>query len=106
MSTRSSGRGLFIALIAVALILVVAGALTLVRRQAEQRTLAQETERLTVPTVAVIHPTLDAAEDDLVLPGTLQAFVQSPIYARTNGYLKTWQRDIGSRVKAGELLAE
>jgi RND family efflux transporter MFP subunit len=97
---------LFIVLIGVALILVVAGALTLVRRQAEQRTLAQETEKLTVPTVAVIHPTLEAAEEDLVLPGTLQAFVQASIYARTSGYLKTWQRDIGSRVKAGELLAE
>jgi RND family efflux transporter MFP subunit len=97
---------LFITLIGVAMILVAAGALTLVRRQAEQRTLAQETEKLTVPTVAVIHPTLEAAQEDLVLPGTLQAFVQSPIYARTNGYLKSWTRDIGSRVKAGDLLAD
>jgi RND family efflux transporter MFP subunit len=106
MSSRSSGRGLFTALISAALILAVLGALTVMRRQSSTQMLAQETERLTVPTVAVIHPTSEPSEEDLVLPGTLQAFVESPIYARTSGYLKKWYRDIGSRVKRGELLAE
>jgi membrane fusion protein, multidrug efflux system len=45
-------------------------------------------------------------EEELVLPGSLQAYVESPIYARTNGYLIQWYRDIGSRVKKGELLAK
>ena len=64
------------------------------------------TEALAIPTVAVIHPTAEVAQEDLVLPGTLQAYVESPIYARTNGYLKKWYHDIGSRVPKGELLAD
>src|SRR6267142_1487336 len=45
-------------------------------------------------------------QEDLVLPGAMQAYVESPIYARTNGYLKKWYHDIGSRVRQGELLAD
>src|SRR5262249_54890099 len=103
---KSSGRALFTMLTGVALILAVLGVFTVLRRQAGLRTLAQETEALTVPTVAVIHPSAEPSEEDLVLPGTLKAWVESPIYARTSGYLKKWYRDIGSRVKQGELLAE
>jgi multidrug efflux system membrane fusion protein len=102
----SAGRSLFATCLAVVLILAVAGAVTVFRRQGEFRTLAQETERLAVPIVSVIHPAAEAAQDDLVLPGTLQAYVESPIYARTSGYVKKWYRDIGARVKKGELLAE
>src|SRR5947207_15381240 len=58
------------------------------------------------PTVAVIHPVTDPADEGLVLPGWMQAYVESPIYARTNGYLRKWYRDIGSRVRQGELLAD
>ncbi len=106
MSVASSGRRLFTTLIALALLLVAAGALTLVQRRTAQRALAHETEEISVPVVAVIHPITESAQDDLVLPGTLQAYVESPIYARTSGYLKTWTHDIGSRVKQGELLAD
>lgn len=106
MTARASGRWLFTTLIAVALVLGVLGGLTVLRRQAAFRTLAQETEISAVPTVAVLHATLEDAQEDLVLPGTLQAFTESPIYARSNGYLKKWYRDIGSRVKQGDLLAE
>jgi len=56
--------------------------------------------------VAVIHASVESAEEDLVLPGAMQAYVESPIYARTNGYLKKWYHDIGSRVRQGELLAD
>ncbi len=59
-----------------------------------------------VPTVAVVHPTAEKPDEELVLPGTLQAYVESPIYARTNGYLLRWYKDIGSHVKQGELLAD
>ena len=51
-------------------------------------------------------PPWQTGEEDLVLPGTLQAYVESPIYARTNGYLKKWYHDIGSRVSKGDLLAD
>ena len=68
--------------------------------------LAQQTERMAVPYVAVIHATPVNGESDLVLPGNLQSYVESPIYARTNGYLKKWYKDIGSRVNKGDLLAE
>src|SRR5256886_5590329 len=61
---------------------------------------------MAIPTVAVIHPAAEAGQEDLVLPGTLQAYVESPIYARTNGYLKKWYHDIGSRVRQGDLLAD
>jgi len=56
--------------------------------------------------VAVFHPAAQAGDENLILPGTLMAYIESPIYARTNGYLKKWYRDIGSRVSKGELLAE
>ncbi len=56
--------------------------------------------------MAVVHPTAEKPDEELVLPGTLQAYVESPIYARTNGYLLRWYKDIGSHVKKGELLAD
>jgi RND family efflux transporter MFP subunit len=55
--------------------------------------------------VTVVHPRRSDAATDLDLPGNIQAFVETPIYARTNGYLKKWFVDIGGRVKAGDLLA-
>jgi RND family efflux transporter MFP subunit len=76
------------------------------QRRSEYQALASNTEALAVPTVAVIHPTAEPGDEHLVLPGTLQAYVESPIYARTNGYLKNWYHDIGSRVAKGELLAD
>ncbi|HZE25373.1 MAG TPA: hypothetical protein VE054_15360, partial [Blattabacteriaceae bacterium] len=87
-------------------ILIVAGAFALVRRFTERGALAKETERLAIPTVGVIKPGAEPAADQLVLPAQLQAYVESAIYARTNGYLLRWNKDIGSHVKKGELLAE
>jgi RND family efflux transporter MFP subunit len=87
-------------------ILIVAGAFALVRRFTERGALAKETERLAIPTVGVIKPGAEPVADQLVLPAQLQAYVESAIYARTNGYLLRWNKDIGSHVKKGELLAE
>ena len=100
------GSGLFKLLLAVVLLLVILGAFTLLQRKAEYRTLANETEKLAVQTVGVIHPSPELGQEDLVLPGTMEAFVEAPIYARTNGYLKKWYHDIGSRVAKGEILAD
>jgi multidrug efflux system membrane fusion protein len=90
----------------VLLILLIAGALTLWSRASHERALAKETETETVPTVAVISPQAEKPDEDLVLPGSLQAYEESPIYARTSGYLVRWYKDIGSRVAKGELLAK
>jgi len=87
------------------LILLAAGAVTLISRASHEQALAKETERETIPTVAVVHPLAEKPDEELVLPGSLQAFEESPIYARTNGYLVRWYQDIGSRVQEGDLLA-
>ena len=100
------GGRLFVALLGMVAVLVVAGLLTLLQRRAQYQALAKETEANAIPTVTVMHPAVEAPQEDLVLPGTLQAYVESPIYARTNGYLKKWYHDIGSRVPKGELLAD
>jgi RND family efflux transporter MFP subunit len=97
---------LFLVLVVVVILLLVAGGFTLLSRRSQYKALAKETETLAVPTVSVIHPIAEASSEDLVLPSTLQAYVESPIYARTNGYLKKWYHDIGSRVRRGELLAD
>jgi len=87
-------------------LLILVGVLIGIQRRAQFQALAKETEADSIPTVAVIHPTLESGDENLILPGTLQAYVESPIYARTNGYLKKWYHDIGTRVGKGELLAE
>ena len=92
--------------VVVLLVLLAAGGLTLVERLTHSRVLARETEQSAVPTVAVVHPLAEKPDVELVLPGSLLAFKESPIYARTSGYLLRWYKDIGSRVKKGELLAQ
>jgi len=90
---------------AVLLVLITAGAVTFLNRKSETDALAKETEAVSVPTVAVVQPEAEPGNDELVLPGNLQAFIESPIFARTNGYLLRWYKDIGSKVEKGELLA-
>lgn len=68
--------------------------------------LRDATENAAVPSVAVTKPTAAATDAELVLPGTVQAFVDSPIYARINGYLRSWSVDIGAKVRRGQILAE
>jgi len=89
----------------VLLVLLIAGAATLIARRSQERALAKETERSTIPTVAIVHPQAKKPDEELVLPGSLLAFAESPIYARTSGYLVRWYKDIGSRVHEGDLLA-
>src|SRR5712692_995722 len=97
---------LFLFLVGIAVVLVIIGIFTLLQRREQYNALAKETEKSAVPTVAVIHPTVEPSQEDLVLPSTLQAYVESPIYARTTGYVKKWYHDIGSHVQKGDLLAE
>src|SRR5579871_6884527 len=87
------------------LALLVAGAVTLLSHVTHERALAKETELQTIPTVAVVYPAAEKPDEELILPGSLLAYEESPIYARTSGYLVRWYKDIGSRVHEGELLA-
>jgi len=76
------------------------------QRTSEHKALAQQTEQMAVPFVSVIRATPINTDSEMVLPGTLKPFVESPLYARTNGYLKKWYKDIGSHVAKGDILAE
>jgi RND family efflux transporter MFP subunit len=63
------------------------------------------TQQLAVASVSIVHPKPAAPADEIILPGSIQPFISSPIYARTDGYLKKWYFDIGAHVRAGQLLA-
>ena len=90
----------------VVVVLALSGALSMVSRIRAGHALAKETETDAVPNVSVVHPTAETPDEELVLPASLQAYEESPIYARTSGYLLHWYKDIGSRVNKGELLAD
>lgn len=75
-------------------------------RAAAEGDLVRRTEQAAVPVVTVIHPAPNSKAQEIVLPGNTQAFYDTPIYARTNGYLKRWYVDIGAHVKKGQVLAE
>jgi RND family efflux transporter MFP subunit len=90
------------------LILLVAAAAAFWGISTRARTLTavtKETHEISVPTVAVARATRGAPEEEIVLPGTMQPFTEASIYARTSGYLRQWHADIGTQVKAGQLLA-
>ena len=90
-----------------ALILVILTFYLGIRPRLDARAdLKKETAASNVTTVSVTRPKTASGSQELVLPGNLQAFSDTPIYARTSGYLKRWYADIGKKVKAGELLAE
>jgi RND family efflux transporter MFP subunit len=94
-------------MVVIALAVVAALVITgIVPRLRASRALAAETSRLAAPTVLVVQPKVGALSQEIVLPGNIEAFVDSPIFARTNGYLKRWYFDIGSHVRQGQLLAE
>jgi RND family efflux transporter MFP subunit len=74
-------------------------------RVSASKTLSAETAQVARPAVSVVSPKRTAPAQEIILPGNVQPFVSSPIYSRTNGYLKKWYVDIGARVKQGQLLA-
>ncbi|HEX3442510.1 MAG TPA: efflux RND transporter periplasmic adaptor subunit [Pseudolabrys sp.] len=86
-----------------AIIVVAMGVTT--RRMADAR-LSELTENQAVPVVAVVAPDTKGRRTYIELPGRLEAFAQAQIYARVSGYIKEWKADIGTPVKAGQVLAE
>lgn len=95
-------------IIAVAAVIVLVGGIVLGIRErvAAETDLARATDEAASPTVNVVHPDPGAPDEEIVLPGNTQAYIDTPIYARTNGYLRRWYFDIGAHVKQGDLLAE
>jgi RND family efflux transporter MFP subunit len=89
--------------IALVLLLAVWGILS---RLLTRNALAREAHEAAIPTVITAKPQQGPAADTLVLPGSVQAYYEAPIYARTSGYLRAWYTDIGTQVKKGQLLAE
>jgi RND family efflux transporter MFP subunit len=75
-------------------------------RMEAQTSLKEATQKSAVITVKVIHPKKEAPIQEITLPGNVQAFTETPIFARTNGYLKKWYFDLGAHVKQGDLLAK
>jgi RND family efflux transporter MFP subunit len=104
-SSRRSSSHWWIAVVAfIAVVaLVISGILPRIQAR---NTLAKETKEMAIPTVTVVHPKPTAPSKEIILPANVQAYIDSPIYARTNGYLRKWYADIGARVTAGQLLAE
>jgi len=93
--------GLGIALIAVAALLVSG----IWSRISARKTLNAETAQVALTAVSVVSPKQTAPAEEIILPGNVQPFITSPIYARTSGYLRKWYVDIGAHVKKGQLLA-
>jgi RND family efflux transporter MFP subunit len=99
-STKNWVTALVIALIVAAILIF--GIRSRVKAESNLRTV---TAQMAVPSVSVVKPKQTASAQEIILPGNVQPFISSPIYARTDGYLKKWYFDIGAHVKAGQLLA-
>ena len=106
IASRGSHRTGRVAGLLLMLFLVTGAAIGIAIRVGERRALGKETEALAVPNVIVIQAKTAPPQEEIVLPSSLEAFTESPIYARTNGYLAHWYKDIGSRVQKGALLAD
>jgi RND family efflux transporter MFP subunit len=105
-SRRGLGRGPIIAAVLAALLLGILIAAGIRSRTNAEAALVSTTRQDAVLSVAVTTPIQGASAQEIVLPANTQAFIDTPIYARTNGYLRKWYADIGARVHRGELLAE
>jgi RND family efflux transporter MFP subunit len=94
-------------LVLIIVVVVVAALLVsgIVSRVRAQKTLKAETAQVALTSVSVVSPKQTAPAEEIILPGNVQPFITSPVYARTNGYLKKWYFDIGAHVKKGQLLA-
>ncbi|HEX3720517.1 MAG TPA: efflux RND transporter periplasmic adaptor subunit [Verrucomicrobiae bacterium] len=101
-----AGRMPLFILGAFGVLLLVAAGLTVLSKSRASAELESDTVENVVPAVSVVHPKRTPAQIQLELPGNITAFEEAPIYARVSGYLKEWYTDIGTRVVAGQPLAE
>jgi len=96
---------LLVALLGVVIVAVIIW-LGIASRAQASSTLNTETSDLAIPAVAVTTPKVTPGAQEIGLPGNMQAFIDTPVWARSSGYLKRWYVDIGGHVKQGQLLAE
>lgn len=92
--------------VAVLVLLALGAGRTVYSRMANAKVLDAQAANQGKVFVRVATPNAGAKGPTVSLPGTLQGYVQSPIAARASGYMRKWHKDIGSRVKQGDLLAE
>src|SRR5665213_2305875 len=104
-SRRSVPAGVWIALVCAALLVLAAVVYGILSRATAEHHLVQATNASALLSVNVTHPTVRGATSEIALPGNTQAYNDTPIYARTSGYLKQWFVDIGAHVTKGELMA-
>ena len=102
---RGLGRGFWVGLILAGIVLACIVVYGIHARSSADQTLAVENKAGATPEVHVVFPTGGSAGGELTLPGNTTAYVDTPIYSRTNGYLKKWYFDIGAHVKKGQLMA-
>jgi RND family efflux transporter MFP subunit len=98
-------RGTWIGLAVIAVIVALVVIFGIAARHKSEGTLETDTKAASIPSVNVIHPAVSDLSSGLALPGNTQAYVDTPIYARTSGYLKSWYFDIGAHVRKGQLMA-
>ena len=102
---RRTMRLLAVAGVTMFILLVIVILVGIRARERAESKLRQNTNEAAVQEVMIIHPKQNQSIDEVVLPGSTQPYINSPVYARASGYLVRWYHDIGSRVKKGELLA-
>jgi RND family efflux transporter MFP subunit len=102
---RHSARKTFFGVILFLICAVVVAIIGIVPRVRARATLQEQTDALAAPTVVARPPVMGKPSSEVVLPGNIYAYTDSPIYARTNGYLEKWYFDIGAHVRKGQLLA-
>jgi RND family efflux transporter MFP subunit len=98
-------KGTWIGLAVIAVIVALVVIFGIAARHRAEGTLETDTKAASIPSVNVIHPVSSVLSSGLALPGNTQAYVDTPIYARTSGYLKNWYFDIGAHVRKGQLMA-
>jgi RND family efflux transporter MFP subunit len=104
---KNSGltRNTWIGMAIVAIIIILVVVLGIAARSSAHHTLEDQTAVASISSVRVIYPAPSTLSSEISLPGSTQAFTDTPIYARTSGYLKSWYFDIGAHVRKGQLMA-
>ena len=105
LATPQARRRMVRLLVVLAVVAILVAGSGMVLRLRARAALRTETAQMALPDVAVAVVQTGAPTQELVLPGTIQAYLDAPIYARTNGYVRAWYHDIGAPVRKGELLA-
>jgi len=102
---RGLPKSVWLALLVIAAIIAVVIVLGILSRASDEKKLTTTTHAASVPIVNATHPSVARLSPEISLPGNAQAYVDTPIYSRTDGYLKSWYFDIGAHVRKGQLLA-